>query len=96
MKKAKRTLQRIYGEAKLCALELETALKRVVAILNSRPLANIGGHIKGMGEEANSMHPDIAEPLTPNPLLIGRMSIKLIKEKRLLKWKPQATDLSTW
>ena len=35
VKKAKRTLQNIYGDTRLCTLELETTLKHIVVNLNS-------------------------------------------------------------
>ena len=71
VKKAKRTFQHIYGEAKLTALETETVLKRVLAILNSRLLTNTHLSPDGWGQTEDSLLPKYAEPLTPNYLLIG-------------------------
>ena len=45
----------------------------------------IARHSKGMRQDATSMHPDHAEPLTPNHLLIGRASVKPIKEEASLE-----------
>ena len=70
VKKAKKTLQHIYSNTRLTALEVEIALKRIVAILNSQPLARHLRHDKGMGQDATSLHPEFMEPLTANHLLI--------------------------
>jgi len=63
VKKAKRTLQYIYGDARLSTLEVETALKHVVVILNSWPLAKLSRrHGRGMRQETTSLYPEFAEP----------------------------------
>ena len=58
VKKAKRTFHHIYGESKLTALEMETALKRITAILGSQPLAASYKPVHGTGQGETSFQPD--------------------------------------
>ena len=65
IKKVKRSLLINYGDKMLTAHELNTAFKRVAAILNSRPVA-------ALASSKGGVDPDYITPLTPNMMLLGR------------------------
>ena len=65
VKKFKRTLEHKFKNRRMRLLELETALKIVASVTNSRPLSARYGPKGGCD-------PDFLTPLTPNMMLTGR------------------------
>ena len=63
--KAKRTIKHTYGDKLLTFQEMETAMKRVSHILNSRPISATSCRKGGVD-------PDFLTSVTPNMMLIGR------------------------
>ena len=70
VKKFKRTLEHKFSNRKMKLLEMETALKIVASVANSRPLSARYGPKGGTD-------PDYLTPLTPNMLLTGRANIEI-------------------
>ena len=70
VKKFKRTLEHKFTNRKMKLLEMETALKIVASVANSRPLSARYGPKGGTD-------PDYLTPLTPNMLLTGRANTEI-------------------
>ena len=70
VKKFKRTLQHKFQNRRMGLLEMETALKIVASVANSRPLSARYGPKGGLD-------PDYLTPLTPNMMLTGRSNSEI-------------------
>ena len=70
MRKFKRTLKHKFKERMMKLLEMETALKIVASVANSRPLSARYGQQGGCD-------PDFLTPLTPNMMLTGRTNSEI-------------------
>lgn len=69
VKKVKRSIEINYKDKLLTYQELNTALKRVASVLNSRP-------ISATASNKGSLDPDFITALTPNMMLLGRANPK--------------------
>ena len=70
VKKFKRTLEHKFKNRKMRLLEMETALKIVASVANSRPLSARYGPKGGCD-------PDYLTPITPNMMLTGRANTEI-------------------